>query len=535
MSDAALVLRPASPVAPPRPATAPVAQFSARRLAAFIFMVFGMFMAILDIQIVSASLSEIQAGLSASSDEVTWVQTAYLVAEVIMIPLSGYLSRAFSTRVIFTISAAGFTAMSFMCAQSTSIDGMIVWRALQGFIGGGMIPTVFASAFTIFPRDKQPIVAPVIGLVATLAPTIGPTIGGYLTDWFSWHWLFLVNLVPGIIVSIASWLLIDFDEPDYSLLKQFDWTGLAGMAAFLGALEYALEEGPSKDWLESQPVTIALVVSAIGSLVFFWRAFTAPQPIVDLRAFTDRNFWTGSLFAFVLGIGLYGLTYIYPVYLAAVRGYSSLMIGKTMFVTGVCMFVMAPISGRLMTRVDPRLMIAVGFVGFALGTWQASYITVDWDFWELMVPQMLRGFSLMLCMVPINNLALGTMPPQKIKNASGLFNLMRNLGGAVGLALINTLLDKRMDLHLERLRESVTWGRTVADETLAKMTAALAARGSDAALAATRQMALIVRRQAEVMALSDVFLALTVVFMACMGFAALMRRPAAAGGGGGGH
>ena len=218
-------------------------------------MVFGMFMAILDIQIVSASLSEIQAGLSASSDEVTWVQTAYLVAEVIMIPLSGFLSRAFSTRYVFVASAAGFTLMSFFCASASSINEMIFWRALQGFIGGGMIPTVFASAYTIFPRSKQPIVAPIIGLVATLAPTIGPTVGGYLTDAFSWHWLFLVNIIPGIIVSIACWFLIDFDEPDLSLLKRFDWAGLAGMAVFLGALEYALEEGPSKDWFESAPVT----------------------------------------------------------------------------------------------------------------------------------------------------------------------------------------------------------------------------------------------------------------------------------------
>ena len=225
------------------------------------------------------------------------------------------------------------------------------------------------------------------------------------------------------------------------------------MAGFLGAMEYALEEGPSKDWFESEPVTIAIVVSVVSGVVFFWRMATARQPIVDLTAFRDRNFWTGSMFAFVLGIGLYGLTYIYPVYLAVVRGYSSLMIGKTMFVTGLCMFFTAPLAGRLMTRVDPRIMIAIGFVGFAIGTWQASFVTVDWDFWELMWPQIFRGVSLMLCMVPINNLALGTMPPHKIKNASGLFNLMRNLGGAVGLALINTLLDKRMDLHLERLRE----------------------------------------------------------------------------------
>ncbi len=227
-----------------------------------------------------------------------------------------------------------------------------------------------------------------------------------------------------------------------------------------------------------------------------------------------------------------GLTPIYPVYLAAVRGYSALMIGNTMFVTDVCMFVMAPISGRLMGKVDPRLMIAVGFVGFAIGAWQASFITADWDFWELLVPQMFRGFSLMLCMVPINNLALGTMSPQRIKNASGLFNLMRNLGGAFGLALINTTLNKRMDLHLERLREAVVWGRSAADEALARMTAGLAARGSDAGLAATRELALMVRRQAEVLALGDVFLGLTLIFLALVGLAAAMRRPQQVGAGG---
>jgi len=513
-----------------------VPQFSKRKMIAFIFMVFGMFMAILDIQIVSASLSEIQAGLSASSDEVTWVQTSYLIAEVIMIPLSGFLSRVFSTRILFTVSAAGFTLMSFFCAHAGSISEMIFWRACQGFIGGGMIPTVFAAAFTIFPPRMQPVISPVIGLVATLAPTIGPTVGGYLTDIFSWHWLFLVNIIPGIIVSTASWFLIDFDESDFSLFKKFDYVGLIGMAAFLGAMEYALEEGPSKDWLQDGPVFFAVIVSLVGGVVFFWRAFTAPQPIVDLSAFTNRNFWTGSLFSFVMGVGLYGLTYIYPVYLASVRGYSSLQIGETMFVTGVCMFICAPISGRLMSLVDPRLMIATGFTGFAAGTWMASQITQDWDFWELLVPQMFRGFSLMLCMVPINNLALGTMPPQKIKNASGLFNLTRNLGGAFGLALINTILDKREDLHIERLHDSVAWGRAVADETMTKMTATFSSLGSDAQLAAVKQMTRMAHRQAEILALSDVFMTLTVLFLALVGLTVFMRKPAArAGGGGGGH
>ena len=530
MSAATAALAPSAvlrPVAPPA--------IDRRRLFAFVAMVFGMFMAILDIQIVSASLSEIQAGLSASAEEVAWVQTAYLIAEVVMIPLSGILSRAFSTRYFFAASAAGFTLMSFMCSTATDINQMIVWRALQGLIGGGMIPTVFAAAFTIFPREKQPIIAPVIGLVATLAPTVGPTIGGYLTDLFSWHWLFLVNIVPGILVSLVTFTLIDFDKPDLSLIESFDWFGLIGMALFLGAAEYTLEEGPQKGWFDENIIVVCAIVSLCGAVLFFWRAATARQPIVDLSAFKDRNFAFGSLFSFVMGIGLYGLTYIYPIYLARVRGYSSLQIGETMFVSGLCMFVAAPIVGRLMTKIDPRLMIAVGFGFFAIGTWQASAITKDWDFWELLVPQMLRGFGLMTAMVPINNVALGTLPPHRLKNASGLYNLTRNLGGAIGLALINTVMNDRWDLHMARLHEHVAWGREQAETTLNNLTGAFASMGSDATVSATKQLALLARREALVMSLGDVFTCLTVLFVVLTAVTPLMRRPAARGGGGGGH
>ncbi len=509
--------------------------FDRRRVIAFVAMVFGMFMAILDIQIVSASLTEIQAGLSASADEISWVQTSYLVAEVIMIPLSGYLSRVFSTRVLFTVAAAGFTLMSFMCAMSSSLPEMIVWRALQGFIGGGMIPSVFAAAFTIFPKEKQAIVTPVIGLVATLAPTIGPTIGGTLTDAFSWHWLFLVNVGPGVIVTVAAWLLIDFDKPNLSLLKQFDFLGLIGLAACLGSLEYVLEEGPSKNWFDENIIVVVSAISAAGAVLLLWRCFTAKAPIVDLGAFSDRNFWTGSLFSLVLGVGLYGLTYLYPVYLARVRGYSALMIGDTMFVSGVAMFVAAPFVGRLSQRVDPRLLVALGFAGFALGTWQAHYVTKDWDFWELLIPQILRGASLMLCMVPITSLSLGTMPQHRLKNASGLFNLTRNLGGAIGLAIINTVLNDRTDLHLARLHERVAWGHPEAEDTLANLTQSFARFGSDAGLAATKQLAALVRREAVVMSIGDVFFLLTLAFVGLIFLTPLMRKPAPLPAGAGGH
>jgi DHA2 family multidrug resistance protein len=509
--------------------------FTARRIFAFIAMVFGMFMAILDIQIVSASLSEIQAGLSASADEIAWVQTSYLIAEVIMIPLAGMLSRIVSTRILFSISAAGFTLTSILCAQADSISSMIIWRALQGFIGGAMIPTVFATTFIIFPREKQPVVTPIIGLVATLAPTIGPTIGGYLTEIFSWHWLFLVNVVPGILVTVSAWLLIDFDEPDWKLVRNFDWWGLAALAVMLGTLEYVLEEGASEGWLDSDLIRTLMVICVAATLAFVWRILNARQPLVDFSAFRNRNFAMGSLFSFCLGIGLYGLTYLYPVYLARVRGYTSLMIGETMFVTGIAMFLTAPIAGRLMTRTDPRLMMVTGFLGFAAGTWMASAITKDWSFGELLIPQILRGASLMICMIPITNMSLGMLTPQVLRGASGLFNLTRNLGGAVGLAIINTVLNHRLDLHHERLREHITAGRPEVDATLSGLKQAFSSLGSNAELAAYAQMGRMVSRESLVMAIGDVFFLLTLLFVVIAMLIPLMRRPQMAPGGGGGH
>lgn len=522
--------------------SAPIAQPAAaddridpRRLVAFLAMVFGMFMAILDIQIVSASLTEIQAGLSASANEITWVQTAYLIAEVIMIPLSGYLSRALGTRIIFAVSAGGFTAASLMCGLSTNINEMIFWRAVQGFIGGGMIPTVFATAYTIFPRSKLSVVTPVIGLIATLAPTIGPTVGGYLTDALSWHWLFFINIVPGIGVTIAALVLIDFDKPDLSLFRDFDWLGLLSMAGFLGALEYVLEEGPRNDWFGDESVLLLTWVSGISALIFFARVLRARQPIVDLRAYTDRNFAIGSLFSFVLGIGLYGLTYLYPLYLGTVRGYDALMIGETVFVSGVAMFLTAPLAGRLTGKIDPRFMLIAGFLLFALGTYWLTYITKDWDFWELFWPQVFRGMGLMLSIVPINNISLGTLPPERLKNASGLYNLMRNLGGAVGLALLTTILNNRTDLHIARLHEAVTWSRQPALEMLNNLTQRFSSFGSDAQAMAIKQLTLMTKQQSVVMAFADVFLVLTFLFVLLAALSIFMKRPATAGAAGGGH
>jgi MFS transporter, DHA2 family, multidrug resistance protein len=295
-----------------------------------------------------------------------------------------------------------------------------------------------------------------------------------------------------------------------------------------------LEEGPQYEWLQDTSVAICAFVGGVSAIAFFYRVLTAKEPIVDIRAFNDRNFAIGCLISFCVGIGLYGLTYVYPRYLAEVRGYSALMIGETMFVSGITMFLTAPIVGRLMTKIDMRLIIAIGLITFAMGSYQMTWITRDYDFYELLIPQILRGIGMMFAMVPTNTIALGTLPPERVKNASGLFNLTRNLGGAVGLAVINQLLNERTDLHIVRLQERVNWGNATAVETLNMFTQRLQGVG-DAALMAMKQLSQIVHRQAAVMGYGDAFFILTVFYICLSLLVMLLKKPAALPSGEPGH
>jgi DHA2 family multidrug resistance protein len=535
-SGAAAPPAPAPPPAAPAAAAGPpaVRPLSRRQWAAFLAMVVGMFMAILDIQIVSSSLSEIQAGLSASATEVSWVQTSYLIAEVVMIPLSGYLSRLLSTRVLFVASVAGFTVMSLACAMTGSLGGMVLCRLLQGFLGGAMIPTAFAASFMLFPPQRRAGVGVMMGLVATMAPTIGPTLGGYLTQLFSWHWLFLINLPPGLLVGAAVWLLLDLDKPDRSLLHGFDIPGLLLMAVFLGGTEYVLEEGPRWQWLEDRSVAIMAAVATVAGLLFFARVLTYRRPIVDLTAFSDRNFALGCLFSFVLGVGLYGSVYLLPLFLAQVRGYNSLQIGLIMMVTGTCQFLSAPLAGMLSKRIDLRLMLALGLGLFGTGVYLNHFVTSEWGFWELVVPQGIRGLSLMLCFLPINTLALGTLTHDRLKNASGLYNLMRNLGGALGLAVLNTVLIDREALHLERLSEHLTMTSPRVQAMLEGLTIRFGGTADDSpTLPAIAMLSRMAHRQAQVLTFADCMLLMAGVFFGAMLLMPLIRKPRLAGAGGG--
>ncbi|HEY0627174.1 MAG TPA: DHA2 family efflux MFS transporter permease subunit [Allosphingosinicella sp.] len=508
--------------------------YSSRAIwAGYLAMIVGNFMAILDIQIVASSLREIQAGVSASADEIAWVQTSYLIAEVIAIPLSGLLGRALSMRTLFVMSAAGFTVMSLLCAMAWNIESLIIFRTLQGFLGGGMIPTTMAALFILFPEEKRTIPIVLVGMVSTLAPSIGPSLGGWITDGMGWEWLFLINLVPGIAAAALVWRFSPLRDTDFSLLKRIDVQGLIGMALFLGSLEYVLHEGPLHDWLQDDRVFTMAGVMTIGAAVFFWRAFTAASPIVDLKVFRDRNFVIGSLVSVIAGVGLYGSVYLLPLFLGNVRGYSSTQIGEVMVVTGLAMFFTAPVVGRLQAKVDLRVLLGIGLALTTWGMWENAKLTADASFWEFALPQALRGSGLMMCMIPMTGLALGTLPPERVQNASALFNLTRNLGGALGLAIINTLLASSQSLHRQELATSLSSGHADVQGWLDQTAATMAARGvADPATAALAQLSGMVEREALVMSFNNVFLMMAIAFAILLPLVFLTRKGAGAAPGG---
>jgi DHA2 family multidrug resistance protein len=492
------------------------------KIFAFAVMCIGFFIALLDIQIVSASLRDIGGGLSAGSDEIAWVQTSYLIAEIIVIPLSGWLSRVMSTRWLFCISAAGFTASSLLCGWAWDIQSMIIFRALQGFLGGSMIPTVFTTAFVFFPGRKMVIAAATIGAISSLAPTLGPTVGGWITDHYSWHWLFFVNLVPGIFVAIVVPILVRVDRPNLALLRGADYPGMVLMAVFLGCLEYTLEEGPRWDWFGDDTIRMTAWISGLSGIAFVWRSLTYSQPVVDLRALKSRNFSLGCFFSFVTGIGIFATIYLTPLFLGRVRGFSALQIGLAVFSTGIFQVCAIPVYVFCARRIDLRWLMMFGLGCFTLSMWHFTPITHDWGGRELLFPQALRGFAQQFAVAPTVTLTLGGLAPDRLKLASGLFNLMRNLGGAIGIAACGTILNDRTNLHFLRMAEHLNTANPAVMDMLQRATQTGAAmHGGDAQQGHTAALSLLwslTWREAQTQTFADAFL----VIMLCMGAATLM-------------
>jgi MFS transporter, DHA2 family, multidrug resistance protein len=422
----------------------------AKTWVGFVAMAFGMFLAILDTQIVASSLPDIQAGLAIPLGRLSWVQTAYLMAEIVAIPLTGWLTRVMSTRGAFLACICGFTLASLACAVSADFWSLILARTVQGFCGGALIPLVFSAIFLMFQWPGRTRATLVAGLLAMLAPTLGPSVGGFITERYSWHWLFLINVPPGIVVALLVAWAVDVDRPSWRHLSSVDLLALPLLAVFLGSLQLVLKEGPQRGWGSTEALLLAGLCVVCGGGVIR-RSLRHPSPLIELSAFRDRDFVTGCCFSFVLGVGLYGATYLLPLYLGLVRNYNALEIGQIMMVTGAAQLVMAPIATTLERRVDTRLLIACGYVLLAVGFLGNGFMTFETDFWGLFWQQLVRGAAIMLCLLPSTALALGSFDPTDVPNASGLFNLMRNLGGAIGLALIDTVLEQRTPIHIEAI------------------------------------------------------------------------------------
>jgi MFS transporter, DHA2 family, multidrug resistance protein len=431
----------------------------------FAVMCMGMFMAILDIQVVATSLPTIQSALHIAPDQMSWIQTTYLIAEVIAIPLTGLLSRALTMRWLFVLATGVFTVASAGCATSGVFASLVGWRALQGFAGGTLIPLVFSAVFLLFPVRRQPVAATLAGVVAVLAPTLGPVVGGWITETYSWHWLFLINILPGTVAMAAGSFLVPGGRPEWRRLASIDALSILLLMAALATLEIGLKEAPERGWTDPPVVGLFLLSIASGTL-FVRRTLRAQPPVVEVRNLLDRRFAAGCLLSFLLGIALFGSVYLMPVFLAFARGHGALRIGEIMLVTGVAQLISAPAAARLEHRVDARLLAAFGFALFAAGCAMSMFDTKETDFAGMFWPQVVRGAAIMFCILAPTQIALGHLAPERVPDASGLFNLMRNLGGAIGLALIDTVLYGRAPGHAEALLERLKAGDAGAAATV---------------------------------------------------------------------
>lgn len=480
-----------------------------RTWIALIGVLLGAFMAVLDIQITNASLKDIQGTLSASADEISWVSTAYLVAEIIVIPLTGWLSRVFSPRYYLVVNSALFICFSILSGLAKTLTTMIVWRAMQGFTGGVLIPMAFSVILNKLPKSKQPVGLALFGLTATFAPSIGPLIGGWLTDNYGWPSIFYINILPGILLITAIWFALDQDPLHLNELRGGDWWGVVTMAIGLGALQIVLEEGNRKDWFSSPVIVKLAVVAAVFLTSFLVIEFLREEPLVNLRLLGRRNFGLGSVVNTALGMGLYGCTYILPVYLGQIQGYDAFDIGKTVMWMGLPQLFIIPLVPRLMQRIDSRLLIAFGIGMFGFSCLMMTHMSALTAYDQFRLPQVVRAIGQPFIIIPLSAVATaGIAAGKESGSASALFNMMRNIGGSVAIAALATTMTNREHFHSARIGESISMFDFRTQERISNAVNHFASRGADAWTASWQSiysLAGIGRRESFVMAFNDCF------------------------------
>jgi DHA2 family multidrug resistance protein len=496
----------------------------------------GAFMAVLNIQIVNASLADIQGAIGAGIDDGGWISTSYLIAEIVVIPLSGWLAQVFSIRIYLLTNAVLFLIFSAACGLAQDLPQMIAIRAVQGFCGGVLIPMSFTLIITLLPKTKQPIGLALFALSATFAPAIGPTIGGYLTENWGWQYIFYVNLAPGALMVAMLYFSLEARPMKLHLLREGDWPGIITMAIGLSALQTVLEEGNKDDWFGSPFIVRLSIIAAVALALFLVIELTSNKPLLNLRLLFRRNFGFGILANFLLGVALYGSVFILPLYLSRIQGYNAEQIGMVLAWTGLPQLALIPLVPRLMKRLDPRILIAIGFALFAASNFMNIFMTADYATDQLFWPNVVRAIGQALVMTPLSAVATAGIEAENAGSASGLFNMMRNLGGAVGIAMLQTFVTKREQYHSNVLSQSVSLFEQATRTRLEQLTQYFMAHGvtnpADALNRAYVAIGHVVQKQAFILAFSDTFYLLGAGLIIALIAGLLLKKPDQANAGG---
>lgn len=527
----------------PNPAAAPVARPSDKASAtAWITVSAGMigaFMAILNIQITNASLLDIEGGIGTGVDNGAWISTSYLIGEIVVIPLTDYLSRVFSFRRYMLVNTILFPIFSAACSFAHDLGTMILLRGLQGFAGGVLIPMAFTMVLTKLPKPQQPFGLALFALSVTFAPAIGPTIGGYLTENYGWQSIFFVNAPPSVAMAVALFFTLEKKPMQLPLLRQGDWAGIVTMAIGLSALQTVLEEGNKDDWFQSPFIVKLAVTAAVFLAAFVAIELTVAKPLVQLRLLKQRNFGIGVLVNVLVGVALFGTVYILPQYLGQVQRYNAEQIGLVLAWTGLPQLLIIPLVPLLMKRFDARYVGFVGISIFAASCFMNITLSLDSAGDQFFIPNIVRAIGQALVLTPITLITTSGIAPSEAAAASGLSNMLRNLGGAIGTATLGTVLTKREQFHSNIIGQSVTIYREEVRDRIEHLTQYFLTHGvSDVAVAKQKAVAAIgatVHRQALILGFSDTFAVIGTV----LGLAAVVllftRKVDLGGGGGGAH
>ena len=488
----------------------------------------GSFMAILNIQITNASLLDIEGGIGTGVDNGAWISTSYLIGEIIVIPLTSYLSRVFSFRNYMIGSTLAFVLFSMACAFAGTLGEMIAMRGLQGFAGGVLIPMAFTMVVTRLPKPQQPTGLAMFALAVTFAPAIGPTIGGYLTENYGWRTIFFINTAPGVAMVVALWFTLAKQPMQLRLLKDGDWAGIVTMAIGLAALQTLLEEGNKDDWFQSSFIVRLAVVAVVFLTAFIWIELTTEKPLVDLSLLKNRNFTVGTISNVLVGFGLFGSIYVLPQYLGQVQGYNAEQIGMVLAWTGLPQLLLIPLVPMLMKRFDIRYITFVGIALFAASCFMNTHMSLNYSGDQLFWPNVVRAVGQALILTPLTAIAMMSIQPKDAANASGLFNMLRNLGGAVGTAALGTIVTKREQFHSNIIGHAVTTAREEVRQRLDQMTNYFMAHGVSDHAAAQHQAVIAlgktVKRQALVMGFSDTFAVIGIMLAVAAVVVLLARR-----------